>query len=224
MPKRKVLDLFSGTGSSTAAFEEDDDYEVMHVEIQPDLVEELNDRGCYAVQADVLTLEVEWLSLFGPFHGIWASPPCTAFSVASIGTHWTKGDYDTPHMPKTEAAAHGQRMVAHTIKLIAGLSPAWWVMENPRGMLRTLEVVRGLPRATVTYCQYGDERMKPTDLWGKHPAGWVPRPACKNGDKCHTAAPRGARTGTQGRVGAKARSMVPYELSRSLHEAASRMP
>jgi hypothetical protein len=35
---------------------------------------------------------------------------------------------------------------------------------------------------------------------------------CKNGDTCHESAPRGAKTGTQGRAGAKLRSMVPYEL------------
>jgi hypothetical protein len=70
-------------------------------------------------------------------------------------------------------------------------------MENPRGMLRKLEVVKDLPRYTVTYCQYGDTRMKPTDLWGVVPK-WSPRPTCKNGDTCHVSAPRGSRTGTQG--------------------------
>ena len=41
----------------------------------------------------------------------------------------------------------------------------YWIIENPRGKLRKLEIVKDLPRTTVTYCQYGDIRMKPTDLW-----------------------------------------------------------
>jgi hypothetical protein len=86
-------------------------------------------------------------------------------------------------------------------------------MENPRGMLQKLRVVKDLPRRTVTYCQYGDTRMKPTDLWGPMPDAWIPRPPCKNGDTCHVSAPRGARTGTQGIKGAKDRSRVPLELS-----------
>ena len=72
-----------------------------------------------------------------------------------------------------------------------------------------------LPRFTVTYCQYGDDRMKPSDLWSTV-EGWVPRPPCRNGDDCHVAAPRGSTTGTQGRDGAVSRSMVPYELGEEI--------
>ena len=91
-------------------------------------------------------------------------------------------------------------------------------MENPRGMLRKLKVVEGIQRRTITYCQYGDSRMKPTDLWGYVP-GWIPREACKNGQPCHIAAPRGSSTGTQGLKGAKDRSRVPYDLGKEILEA-----
>ena len=66
-------------------------------------------------------------------------------------------------------------------------------------------------RNTVTYCQYGDERMKPTDIWTNNDL-WIPRPMCKNGDSCHVAAPRGSKTGTQGRKGAFERSRIPEDL------------
>jgi hypothetical protein len=68
-----------------------------------------------------------------------------------------------------------------------------------------------LPRKTVTYCQYGDTRMKPTDIW-TNCSHWNPKPACKNGDPCHESAPRGARTGTQGINGARDRSRIPEKL------------
>lgn len=62
-------------------------------------------------------------------------------------------------------------------------------------------------------CQYGDERAKPTDIW-TNSTTWVPRPMCHNGNKnCHHApAPRGSKTGTQGRKGSFERSMIPKEL------------
>lgn len=70
-------------------------------------------------------------------------------------------------------------------------------------------------RNTVTYCQYGEERMKPTDIWTNSDV-WIPKPACKNGDPCHVAAPRGSSTGTQGLKGAYERSKLPAELCREV--------
>ncbi len=140
---------------------------------------------------------------------IWASPPCTSFSVASIGHHWTGGK--GAYIPKTDGARLGLELVKKTIEIIEYFQPTFWFMENPRGVLRKLPVVQGLPRKTITYCQYGDERMKPTDIW-TNSILWVPRPMCKNGDPCHVAAPRGSRTGTQGRSNAYERSKIPDEL------------
>ncbi len=75
--------------------------------------------------------------------------------------------------------------------------------------------MKGLPRYTVTYCQYGDTRMKPTDIWTNHPNPKF-KPMCKNGDTCHERAPRGAKTGTQGLKGAKARAVIPHELCKHI--------
>ena len=99
----------------------------------------------------------------------------------------------------------------HTIGIIAGISPMAWMIENPRGALRKMPFMQSLPRVTVTYCQYGDSRMKPTDLWGIVP-NWNPRPMCKNGSSCHEAAPRGSKTGTQGLANQEDRAVVPLGL------------
>lgn len=144
---------------------------------------------------------------------IWASPPCTSFSVASIGHHWTGGK--GAYIPKTDGARLGLELVKKTLEIIDHFKPTYWFMENPRGVLRKLPVVQGLKRNTVTYCQYGDERMKPTDIWTNSNV-WIPRPMCKNGDPCHVAAPRGSRTGTQGRSNAYERSKIPEELCREI--------
>lgn len=144
---------------------------------------------------------------------IWASPPCTGFSVAAIGHHWSGGK--GAYVPKTETAKLGIELVKKTIEIIDYYKPTFWFMENPRGVLRKLPIVANLPRQSVTYCQYGDERMKPTDIW-TNSIIWEPRPMCKNGDPCHVAAPRGSRTGTQGRANAYERSKIPEELCKEI--------
>jgi hypothetical protein len=201
-----VFDFFAGTRSSTKAFE-DAGHTVISFDNDP--------QFDVTVQADVfMLLAGPLIERFGQPDFVWASPPCTSFSVASIGHHWGPG-----RVPKTDAAVESMKLVAHTRELLEALNPRHgFVIENPRGMLRTLPTLEGLTRHTVTYCRYGDDRMKPTDLWTTI-AGWTPRPMCKNGNPCHESAPRGAKTGTQGRSGAVSRSMVPYALGSEILDA-----
>jgi len=138
---------------------------------------------------------------------VWTSPPCTSFSVASIGHHWNKD-----HTPKTEKAELGVAIVKKTIEIIEQLRPKYWFIENPRGKLRKLDFMQDFLRKTVTYCSYGDMRMKPTDIWTNF--DFATRPMCFNGNKdCHhEPAPRGSKTGTQGLKGDYLRSQIPPAL------------
>ena len=194
--KKRVLDLFCGTKSIANVFQSAR-WETITVDNDPQFSPD--------IVIDVLKLDP---SVLGTFDVIWASPPCTAFSVASIGRHWKKG------LPSDEAILGGA-LLGKTLELINILRPTLWFIENPRGMMRTLPIMASLPFHTVTYCQYGDTRMKPTDIW-TNASLWVPRPACKNGDSCHVAAPRGARTGTQGLKGAKERARVPDDFCKEI--------
>ncbi len=156
---------------------------------------------------------------------IWASPPCTHFSVTQIGRNWHYNN-----TPKNEGSKLAIKLVAKTIEIIKHFNPKHWYIENPRGKLRVLNVVKGLPRITVWYCQYGDRRAKPTDIWSNNiynpmfnPEGWKPRPECWNGNtSCHhDAQPRGYAAklatgaigkGTQGLANPYERSKIPQEL------------
>ena len=77
--------------------------------------------------------------------------------------------------------------------------------------MRKMDFMQDIPRHTVTYCQYGDNRMKPTDIWTNYENPNF-KPMCKNGMSCHDSAPRGSRSGTQGIKGKKDRSLIPKEL------------
>jgi hypothetical protein len=200
----KVIELFAGSRSIGKAAEALG-LDVWSTDLHPfdgvDLAE------------DILKLSADDIPHAGEDTILWASPPCTGFSVASIGRHWTGGH--RAYIPNSDTARLGMELVQHTLKLIEDINPRYWFIENPRGVLRKLPIMEGLTRHTVTYCQYGDERMKPTDIW-TNCEGWTPRPACKNGMSCHVAAPRGSSTGTQGRKGNYERSKIPHDLCKEV--------
>ena len=137
---------------------------------------------------------------------LWASPPCQAFSVAALHHNWHRDG--TPKHPRVFDAL---KVVRRTLRLIDEIRPDWWFIENPRGMLRKQSFMQGLDRRTVTYCQYGDMRQKPTDIW-TNAHWWEPQASCVRGAACHVAAPRGSRAGTQGIKGARERSRIPARL------------
>lgn len=173
--------------------------------------------------ADMENLTVEDLPFIPDFG--WASPPCTTYSIAAISTHRDNG------LPKTEFAHKSDKLILNTLSLfkkILKLNPNFvWYMENPRGYLRKMWFMKGIQRETIWYCQYGDDRAKPTDIWSNNfksimnPDGFEPRPECKNSnpDCHHQPAPRGARTGTQGLKNNHERSKLPLELCESILES-----
>lgn len=226
----KVLDLFAGLGGWSQAFK-DNGHEVFTVD--------LDTRFDVDLHKDIFDLKVRDI----PWHPdiVLASPPCEKFSVMTIGRNW-----NLDNTPKTKEAAQAKALVEYTLVLIKLWHPTWWLMENPRGKLRKLDIMNGFERRSVTYCQLGERFMKPTDLWGVFPPSLeLPKP-CKNGAPCHVSAARSSITGVQGRNRSKfrggmiedmasymswsnerkelsaLRAKIPYELSRLVCEAAQR--
>jgi hypothetical protein len=211
----RLLELFAGS-RSIGKVAERRGWEVFSVDLKPfpgiDLVADIN---------DIHVREFPFVP-----DAIWASPPCTTFSVMSLGHHWTRD-----HQPKTEAAVLGVRMVLKTLRIVrffARCNPKLvYYIENPRGKLRKLPIVSLMPRATITYCKYGGLRMKPTDIWTNNLAGnggggqWRPRKACfpGNPDCHHEQCPIVRDCGVQRMKNAYERSKIPAALAREILDA-----
>ena len=214
-----VADFFSGLDGWGAAF---------------------RDRGHTVVSFDLdprfkpnVVVDMNNVRAVNGFDVILASPPCECFSVMTIGKNWNKD-----RTPKTERARAALSLAWHTFSLIDRyvswfVRPPWYVIENPRGMLRKVA-----PRpndATTWYCRWGAPYAKPTDLWtnlnGGSAFGW---PSCAPNAPDHPPSPRGNVTvGTQGVrrkfiLGASTheataqRALIPYRLSLAVCLAAER--
>lgn len=199
----KILELFAGTRSIGKAFK-NNGHEVYSIEWNKDFENIDWNIDIGRIKANDI------LERFGKPDIIWASPDCTSYSIAAISHHRTKEE-DGNLYPQSDYAKFCDEVNKNVLKLIKELNPKYWFIENPRGGMRKMNFMKDLPRYTVTYCQYGDNRMKPTDIWTNHPNPNF-KPMCKNGSPCHIQAPRGSKTGTQGLKGSKERSIIPNEL------------
>jgi hypothetical protein len=226
----RVLDLFSGLEGWATIFRARG-HDVVTLDFEPKF-------GADHV-VDILTVKslVE-LERDGPFDVICASPPCEAFSTGSIGRHWGGGV--RVYEPKSDSARMALGIVRHTFALIAEYrryhAHVLYVVENPRGVMRKITVDK--PTATTWYCQWGETRAKPTDLWTNMPLftpgatrcdsegdGW---PTCFNGCPDHDAQSRyywkrkalGQTGGTQGLANAAERAIIPAKLAEAFAEYA----
>lgn len=208
----KVLELFAGS-RSIGKVAEKMGHEVFSVDI--------NDFEKIDLVIDILNLQKEQIPFIPDM--IWASPPCTYFSVASIGHHWNED-----HTPKTKEALLGMEILAKTLSIFSWFPNSIFYMENPTGKMR--RKVKGIDRRKITYCSYNDIRMKPTDIWSNNfkdifnSNGWEPKKPCFAGNKkCHhEEAPRGSKTGTQGIKGNYERSKIPENLCIEILRATER--
>ena len=143
---------------------------------------------------------------------VWSSPDCTTYSIAAVSSHRINSIE-----PKSNYAIKCDKVNIHWIKLIKEwliINPNLiFFIENPRGMLRKMPFMQEFKKHTIWYCTYGDDRAKTTDIW-TNSKKWIPREICHNGNKnCHhQSAPRGSKTGTQGKKGSYNRSKIPEKL------------
>lgn len=209
-----VLELFAGSRSIGKAFEEKGHtvYSIDYDQSLPNINEYMD-----LEELDIAFIEQE----VGIPDVIWASPDCTTYSIAGISHHRRKNPETGNLDPISEYAIKCDRVNENVIKIMKYFNKVYGTkifIENPRGGFRKMSFVQDLNRTTVTYCQYGDTRMKPTDIFSTDHIDGLFKPMCKNGMPCHVAAPRGSATGTQGIKGWLDRSKIPHELCQRIVE------
>ena len=191
-----ILDIFCGTKSMKPICEK-----LGYKYVGLDIEESFNPEICI----DFLEWNYEeWARENSPSF-IWISPDCSCYSMASGGRHFNRD-----HTTKTDKARLSLRLL-DKVKEVINYFNVPFVVENPRARMRWF--MNEYTRYTVSYCQYGFDRMKATDLWTSL-KGFTPR-MCHNGAPCHISAPRGSRTGTQG-IPRSERYKVPPQLIEEL--------
>lgn len=206
MPDR-VLDLFAGFGGWSEPWRQAG-AEICTVDLDP--------RFGADIQEDFLKMrlsDLPWIPTI-----VLASPPCEAFSTLAGDLHWQRGK------PQTRRAVIGQRMVLKTDRWIRELKPRHGLIENPRALLRK---IWRAPTYTVSYCHYGDDRLKPTDLWiyGER-RSWTPRVMChprpyRDGKPLHDpecCCFDHREDGVLSRPTSRERAMIPEDLAREIWE------
>ena len=157
----RLLELFCG-GKSVGRVATKLGYDVVSV----DVLERFKPSIC----CDILDFDFHRYPI-GYFSYIHASPPCTEFSRAK-----------TVGVRKIEEAT---KLVKRALDIIDYLKPTYWLLENPRGLLRVQPCMAPYAQflTEVSYCKYGFTYRKNTDLWTNIP--YQPRSLCLKGAYCN---------------------------------------
>ena len=148
----KLLKLFSGTGS-IGKVARSRGFDVVSLDLKN------ADINCDILQWNYK----EYPS--GYFQFVWASPPCTEYSIAK-----------QTGVRKIDEA---NKIVLKTIEIIEYFNPTTWFIENPQtGLLKNQEFMQWIPYKDVDYCKYGMPYRKRTRLWNNL-YQWQPRELCK---------------------------------------------
>ena len=175
----RALEVFSGTKGIGTAFEAHG-YEVVSLDKDP--------RFEPTICEDILTWDYTVFSV-DHFDAVWASPECTQYSIA-------RSNARTPR--DLEGA---DAMVQTALDIIDCFQPRAWFLENPQsGLLKTREVIAGLPYVDDDYCKFNYPYRKRTRIWtntplrsrlcehdcdasdGKRHAGWAQKGNGNTGD------------------------------------------
>ena len=161
----RLLELFADTHSIGKAFASAG-WEVVSLDMDPDSNSD--------IQCDFMLWD--WTSYpRGYFDCVWASPPCTMYSIART-TAKTARDFEG-----------SDALVARVLQCISYFMPKTWFMENPQtGYLKTRPVVEGLRYRDVSYCVFGYPYKKATRIWGTV-EDWAPLPMCSRSNPCEAS-------------------------------------
>ena len=164
----RLLELFSGTGSIGKAFLREG-WEVISVDIDK--------KANPTHLANVLTWDYRQYPP-GYFDFVWASPPCTQYSIART-------------CAQTPRDLEGSDRIVERTQEIISYFDCLWAMENPfTGLLKSRPCMAGMDRylKVVSYCKYGMPYRKNTAIWSNLGEYWFPKPLCNKFSVCELRA------------------------------------
>lgn len=145
---RRMLDICSGLGGASQAFQEHPDWEVHRIE---------NNLLLKDVPGTTLIDVFEWDYKReiprGYYDLIWASPPCTEFSQAYAAPGPTARRENRAFSPDLGIAKK-------CLEIIEYFDPGYWVLENVQGSSKILSQLIGKPPRQI---------VGPFYLWGVFP-------------------------------------------------------
>ena len=160
---------------------------------------------------DIRDIDDEFLADLGTFDFVWAGVDCSCFSIMTVSHYWDENG-------EPNEKNYGEALRLKTVEIIEYLKPTYFVIENPRAMMRTRSFPKHWARYTVAYCQYGALWMKPTDLFGFLPSSWHPK-FCHHPKTCHhEKSPRGSQDSGIQKINLTAieRSAYPIAMIKSI--------
>lgn len=193
-----MIEFFKGSGILADTFKEAG-YEVFTIDNNPMFAPDL----CI----DILNFKIDMLpGFFRAPDVIHFGVPCQKFSIAGRSNNFIN------FMPVDLESCKALGLVYKCLDLVKELNPGSWFLENPIGYLRKFPFMEKYPRKEVWYCQYGDDKAKPTDFWTNR-VDWIPKKCYNENPNCsHERSPRGSKCGTQGLSNSYTRGIYPKGL------------
>jgi hypothetical protein len=177
-----VLDLCSGTHSVTRALRDRfPDARIISFDIDPrcatDSISNHDFRLCDIRDVDVEALKQE---VGNPLY-IWASPPCTQYSIARS------------YAKKPRDLTGTDSIVQACVTIIEALQPVRFALENPyTGMLKGRDIMKRWEHLLkkTSYCKFGTLYKKDTAIWTN---ARVELPVCSRLTPCDCSRATGGR-------------------------------
>lgn len=155
------LELFSGSKTVSTVAKNDFGFKTYTIDLEekfyPDCVH------------DILKLPLKKIPYYERISCVWASVPCTWFTILNIKNHWEKITYSHRkyyYIPISSEAKKAVQLLEKTLWIIKKINPTYYFIENPRGALRHMPQMNFAPFLyTVSYDDFEAGVYKPTDIF-----------------------------------------------------------
>lgn len=191
----KILDLFSGLGGASEAFVQHDNWEVQRIENNPLLSEvpHTTIKSVLALRDELVEMEQLGFAPSEQIDVVWASPPCTEFSLAYSSPQSIALREGRDYQPDLEP-------LYATLEIIRILKPRFWIIENVRGAAKWFKPIIGEQVKVINHSIF---------LWGVFPSFANPSIESKFKNEGSSRCP----------LRANRRALIPFAVSNELRKA-----